>query len=40
VAHAEEVVDHLEALILGREVDGGDVADLRELGGGVVCGIC
>jgi hypothetical protein len=36
VAHAEQVVDDLEALVAGGEVDGSDVADLGELGGGVV----
>ncbi len=33
--HAEEVVHHFEAVVAGRVVDGGDVADLGELGGGV-----
>jgi hypothetical protein len=37
VADAEEVVDNLEALVASREVDGGDVADLGELGRSVVC---
>lgn len=37
VANAKEVVDNLEPLVAGREVDGGDVADLGELGGSVVC---
>lgn len=36
VAHAEEVIDDLEALVASGEVDGCDVADLGELGGGVV----
>lgn len=36
VADAEEVVDDLEALVTGGEVDGGDVADHGELGRGVV----
>ena len=36
VAHAEEVVDDLEALVAGGEVDGRDGADLGELGGRVV----
>lgn len=36
VANGEQVVDDLEALVAGGVVDGGDVADLGELGGGVV----
>lgn len=36
VADGEHVVDDLEALVAGRVVDSGDVADLCELGGGVV----
>lgn len=36
MAHGEQVVDNLETLIAGRVVDGGDVADLSEFGGGVV----
>lgn len=36
VADGEHVVDDLEALVAGRVVDGGDVADLCEFGGGVV----
>jgi len=36
VAHTEQVVDDLEALVTGGEVDGGDIADLGELGRGVV----
>lgn len=36
VAHREQVVDDFEALVAGRVVDGGDVADLGEFGGGVV----
>ena len=35
VPDAEEVVDDFEAVVAGRVVDGGDVADLGELGGGV-----
>lgn len=37
MSHAQEVVDDLEALVTGGEIAGGDVADLGELGGGVVC---
>lgn len=33
---AEHVVDHLEPLVLGRVVDGGDVGYLGVLGGSVV----
>ena len=33
VPDAEEVVDDFEAVVAGRVVDGGDVADLGELGG-------
>ena len=36
VAHGEEVVDDFEALVAGRVVDGGDVGNLGEFGGGVV----
>jgi hypothetical protein len=36
VADGEHVVDDLEALVAGRVVDGGDVADLCEFGGSVV----
>jgi len=36
VADREQVVDDLETLVAGRVVDGGDVADLGVLGGGVV----
>lgn len=36
MADREQVVDDLEALVSRGEIDGGDVADLRELGGGVV----
>ena len=36
VADGEHVVDDLEALVAGRVVDSGDVADLCEFGGGVV----
>jgi hypothetical protein len=36
VTDGEHVVDDLEALVAGRVVDGGDVADLCEFGGGVV----
>jgi hypothetical protein len=36
VADGEQVVDDLEALVAGRVVDGSDVADLSELGCGVV----
>ena len=36
MADGEQVVDNLETLVAGRVVDGGDVADLSELGGGVV----
>ena len=36
VADGEHVVDDLETLVAGRVVDSGDVADLCELGGGVV----
>lgn len=36
MADREQVVDDLEALVPRGEIDGGDVADLRELGGGVV----
>lgn len=36
VADREHVVDDLEALVTGRVVDGSDVADCGELGGGVV----
>lgn len=35
---AEQVVDDLEPLVAGGEVDGGDVAQLGEFGGGVVWG--
>lgn len=34
---AEQVVDDLEALVPRGEVDGRDVAELGELGSGVVC---
>lgn len=37
VADTEEVVDDLESLVSGRVVGSGDVADLGELGRGVVC---
>lgn len=36
VAHGEEVVDDFEAGVAGGVVDGGDVGDLGEFGGGVV----
>lgn len=36
MADGEQVVDDFEALVAGGVVDGGDVADLGELGGGVV----
>ena len=36
VADGKHVVNDLETLVAGRVVDGGDVADLSELGGGVV----
>jgi hypothetical protein len=36
VADTKQVVDDLEPLVAGGEVDGGDVADLGELGGSVV----
>jgi hypothetical protein len=36
VADGEQVVDDLEALVAGRVVDGSDIADLGELGCGVV----
>ena len=36
MADGEQVVDDLETLVAGRVVDGSDVADLGELGGGVV----
>jgi hypothetical protein len=36
VSHREQVVDDLEALVACRIVDGGDVAHLGVLGGGVV----
>jgi len=36
VTDGEHVVDDLEALVAGRVVDGGDVANLCEFGGGVV----
>ena len=36
MADGEQVVDNLETLVAGRVVDSGDVADLGELGGGVV----
>jgi hypothetical protein len=36
VPGAEQVVDDLEPLVAGGEVDGSDGADLGELGGGVV----
>lgn len=36
VADGEQVVDNLETLVAGRVVDGSDVADLSEFGGGVV----
>lgn len=36
VANTEKVVDHLEALVAGGEVDSSDVGDLSELGRGVV----
>ena len=36
MADGEQVVDNLETLVAGRVVDSGDVADLSELGGGVV----
>ena len=35
VPDAEEVVDDFEAVVAGRVVDGGDVTDLGELGGGM-----
>lgn len=38
MSHAQQVVYDLESLVFGGEVDGGDGADLGELGGGVVCG--
>jgi hypothetical protein len=36
VADGKHVVDNLEALVAGRVIDSGDVADLGEFGGGVV----
>ena len=36
VSHAEQVVDHLESLVLGRVVDRRDIGDLRELARRVV----
>lgn len=36
MADGEQVVDNLEALVAGRVVDSGDVANLSELGGSVV----
>ena len=36
VTDREHVVNDLEALVAGRIIDSGDVADLGELGGGVV----
>ena len=36
MADGEQVVDNLETLVASRVVDSGDVADLSELGGGVV----
>jgi hypothetical protein len=36
VTDGEHVVDNLEALVAGRVVDSGDVADLGEFGGSVV----
>jgi hypothetical protein len=36
VANTEQVVDDLEALVAGREVDTRDIGDLGELGGSVV----
>jgi hypothetical protein len=36
MADAEKVVDNLEPLVAGGEVDGGDVADLGELGSSIV----
>lgn len=36
VADAEEVVDDLESLVAGGEIDGGDVTDLGELSCGVI----
>jgi hypothetical protein len=36
VADGKHVVDNLEALVAGRVIDSGDVADLSELCGGVV----
>jgi len=36
VADRKHVVDNLEALVAGGVVDSGDIADLGELGGGVV----
>lgn len=36
VADAEHVIDDLEAVVLSREVDGGDIGDLGVFGRGVV----
>jgi len=36
VADGKHVVDNLEALVAGRVINSGDVADLGELGGGVI----
>ena len=36
MADGEQVVDDFKAGVAGRVVDGGDVADLGELGGGVI----
>lgn len=38
VPDTEEVVDNLESLVAGGEIDGGNIADLGELGGSVVYG--
>lgn len=37
MTHAKEVVDNLETLIAGGEVDSCDIANLGELSGSVVC---
>ena len=36
MADRKHVVDNLEALVAGRIIDSGDVADLGEFGGGVI----
>lgn len=36
VPHTEHVVNHLETLVAGREINAGNVGDLRKLGGRVI----